>query len=132
MNKKLVAIFLVVMLIGAFWVVLAWGNPSLTPQEQLGKFLFFDTTLSDPPGQSCAVCHGPDVGWTGPDQGINAAGAVYEGAVAGRFGNRKPPASTYAGNSPILHYDGTKWVGGMFWDGRATGGTLGDPLAEQA
>ena len=26
----------------------------------------------------------------------------------------------------------TKWVGGMFWDGRATGWTLGDPLAEQA
>ena len=24
------------------------------------------------------------------------------------------------------------WVGGMFWDGRATGETLGDPLAEQA
>jgi len=26
----------------------------------------------------------------------------------------------------------TKWVGGMFWDGRATGWILGDPLAEQA
>jgi cytochrome c peroxidase len=24
------------------------------------------------------------------------------------------------------------WIGGMFWDGRATGGRLGDPLAEQA
>ena len=60
------------------------------------------------------------------------SGAVYEGAVPGRFGNRKPPASAYAGDSPILHYDGTKWVGGMFWDGRATGWTLGDPLAEQA
>jgi cytochrome c peroxidase len=33
-----------------------------------------------------------------------------------------------------LHYDigqGT-WIGGMFWDGRATGVTLEDPLAEQA
>jgi cytochrome c peroxidase len=98
----------------------------------LGKHLFFDTNLSDPPGQSCAVCHAPGVGWTGPDQAINAAGAVYEGAVPGRFGNRKPPASAYAGDSPILYYDGTKWVGGMFWDGRATGWTLGDPLAEQA
>ncbi len=72
--------------------------------------------------------------WVGPvrDQAINAGGAVYEGAVAGRFGNRKPPASAYAGDSPILHWDGTKWVGGMFWDGRATGWTLGDPLTEQA
>ena len=116
--------------------VQAKGGPtpptSLPPQEKLGQSLFFDTNLSDPVGQSCAVCHGPTVGWTGPDQVINAGGAVYEGAVPGRFGNRKPPASAYAGDSPILYYDGTKWVGGMFWDGRATGWTLGDPLAEQA
>lgn len=104
----------------------------LTPQEQLGENLFFDTNLSSPAGQACAACHAPAVGFTGPDPAINAAGAVYEGAVSGRFGNRKPPAAAYAGDSPILHYDGTKWVGGMFWDGRATGSTLGDPLAEQA
>jgi cytochrome c peroxidase len=132
MSKKIIAILSVVLVAGVFWIVAARGNPALTDQEQLGKFLFFDTNLSDPPGQSCAVCHGPTVGWTGPDQAINAAGAVYEGAVSGRFGNRKPPASAYAGDSPILHWDGTKWVGGMFWDGRATGWTLGDPLAEQA
>ena len=110
----------------------ASAQGTLTPQEDLGKRLFFDTNLSDPPGQACAACHGPSVGWTGPDQAINAGGAVYEGAVPGRFGNRKPPASAYAGDSPILYYDGAKWVGGMFWDGRATGQTLGDPLAEQA
>lgn len=104
----------------------------LTPQEELGKLLFFDAKLSTPPGQACAACHGPKVGFTGPDEAINIGGAVYEGAVPGRFGNRKPPASAYAGKSPILSWDGTKWVGGMFWDGRATGNTLGDPLAEQA
>jgi cytochrome c peroxidase len=84
--------------------------------------------------QACAACHGPEVGFTGPDAAINAAGAVYEGAVPGRFGNRKPPASAYASDSPVFHLDartGT-FVGGMFWDGRATGWTLGDPLAEQA
>ena len=61
-------------------------------------------------------------------------GAVYEGAVAGRFGNRKPPASAYAGDSPIFHLDAMLGIfqGGMFWDGRATGWRLGDPLAEQA
>jgi len=106
-------------------------NP-LTSQEELGKYLFFDTNLSDPPGQACAACHAPQVGYTGPNEAINATGAVYEGAVPGRFGNRKPPAAAYAGDSPILHWDGTKWVGGMFWDGRATGDRLGDPLAEQA
>src|SRR5512135_1831287 len=128
MGKKIVMIGLVVLLVGA-GMAFAQG---LTPQEQLGKNLFFDTNLSDPPGQSCAACHAPNVGWTGPDQAINAGGAVYEGAVPGRFGNRKPPAAAYAGDSPILHFDGTNWVGGMFWDGRATGSTLGDPLAEQA
>jgi cytochrome c peroxidase len=108
----------------------AQGN--LTQNEQLGKKLFFDTNLSTPPVLACAGCHGAEVGYTGQDAAINAAGAVYEGAVAGRFGNRKPPSAAYAGDSPILHFDGTKWVGGMFWDGRATGWTLGDPLAEQA
>lgn len=120
--------------VGALLVigVAASGEVALTHQEQLGKDLFFDENLSDPPGQSCAACHGPDVGYTGPKESINAAGAVYEGAVPGRFGNRKPPAAAYAGDSPILHFDGETWVGGMFWDGRATGERLGDPLAEQA
>jgi len=131
-NKKIVAILSVVLVVGVFWMAFAQENLTLTRQERLGKLLFFDTSLSDPAGQSCAVCHAPPVGWTGPDEAINAAGAVYEGAVPGRFGNRKPPASAYAGDSPILYYDGTMWVGGMFWDGRATGWTLGDPLAEQA
>ena len=110
------------------------GRSGLGPKEQLGKALFFDSNLSTPAGQSCAACHAPDTGFTGPDSAINATGAVYEGAVAGRFGNRKPPASAYAGDSSILHFDegdGT-FVGGMFWDGRATGWSLGDPLAEQA
>jgi cytochrome c peroxidase len=74
------------------------------------------------------------VGFTGPIPAVNKKGAVYMGAVAQMFGNRKPPTAAYAGDSPNLHYDlgDEVWVGGMFWDGRATGGTLGDPLAEQA
>src|SRR5450830_1136420 len=111
---------------------LSSADRNLTQNEQLGKKLFFDTNLSTPSGLACAGCHGAEVGYTGPDAAINAGGAVYEGAVAGRFGNRKPPSVAYAGDSPILHQNGTTWVGGMFWDGRATGGTLGDPLAEQA
>lgn len=109
------------------------GSGKLSPIEELGKRLFFDIDLSDPQGQSCAVCHTQQFGWTGPNEDLNAAGSVYEGAVKGRFGNRKPPTSAYAGDSPVLHIDeeGT-FVGGMFWDGRASGELLGDPLAEQA
>lgn len=106
----------------------------LTPMEQLGKELFFDTNLSTPPGQSCAACHAPEVGFTGPHSDINATTAVYPGAIATRFGNRKPPSSAYGGPSPVLYLDAGEglFIGGMFWDGRATGWTLGDPLAEQA
>lgn len=102
----------------------------LTPVEELGKKLFFDKNLSTPSGQSCAACHDPKAGWTGP---LENFGAVYEGAFKGRFGNRKPPSSAYAGDSPVLSMDKEeKFVGGMFWDGRATGADLKDPLAEQA
>ncbi|HLB69757.1 MAG: cytochrome C [Candidatus Methanoperedens sp.] len=105
---------------------------ALSDEEKLGKKLFFDSDLSEPRGQSCADCHGIEVGFTGPESDTNAHGAVYEGAVPGRFGNRKPPTTAYAGDSPVLHMDEEVWMGGMFWDGRATGWTLGDPLAEQA
>jgi cytochrome c peroxidase len=133
MSKTLVVLFSAALSLGLCSSTFACGA-GLTPQEQLGKLLFFDKSLSTPPGQSCAVCHGPGVGYTGPVEWINITGSVYQGAVPGRFGNRKPPTAAYAGDSPVLHYDADEgtWVGGMFWDGRATGDTLGDPLAEQA
>jgi hypothetical protein len=31
----------------------------LTPRQVLGKKLFSDKTLSNPPGESCAACHDP-------------------------------------------------------------------------
>ena len=110
------------------------GSTELTPLELLGKKLFFDPNLSSPTGQSCLTCHNPAVGWTGPNPQINLLGAVYPGAVHTRFGNRRPPSAAYAGYSPPLHYDEQEgvYIGGMFWDGRATGKQLGDPLAEQA
>src|ERR1035437_1876510 len=73
---------------------------TLSPNEELGKKLLFDPTLSPPPGQACAACHGPEVGYTGPDAAINAAGAVYEGAMGGRFGNSHPPSAPPAGARP--------------------------------
>jgi len=98
----------------------------------LGKAIFFDANLSINGTQSCASCHGPQVGFTGPDSLVNAGTVVYQGALPNHFGNRKPPASAYAGDSPVLQQVVGGWFGGMFWDGRATGAVLGDPLAEQA
>jgi cytochrome c peroxidase len=108
----------------------------LTRQELLGQLLFFDTYLSTPLGQSCAVCHLGETGWTGPDERLNAIGSVYEGAVEGRFGNRKAPSSAYA--TPALNFglyrmdEEESFAGGNFWDGRATGERLGNPAADQA
>jgi cytochrome c peroxidase len=106
----------------------------LTFIEKLGKCIFFDKISSPPEIQSCAACHGVNVGFTGPDPSINKTGSVYPGAVHERFGNRKPPSSAYATFSPILHYDNQmgSFVGGNFWDGRATGELLGNPAADQA
>jgi len=108
----------------------------LSPMEQLGKSIYFDDNLSINNNQACAACHGPEVGFTGPIEAFNAAGSVYEGSIAGRFGNRKPPSAAYATLSPILHFELEKreavFEGGNFWDGRATGEKLGNPAADQA
>jgi cytochrome c peroxidase len=112
----------------------AWAQGfELTPKEQLGKELFFDN-ISEPKSMSCADCHAPRSGFTGPIPGINLRGAVYRGAVPQRFGNRKPPAASYATFSPIFDFDDEEglFIGGNFWDGRATGENLGNPASDQA
>jgi len=109
---------------------------ALTPKESLGKSIFFDSSLSIHRNQSCAAFHDPAAGWTGPDSVINAHGSVYEGSIPGRFGDRKPPSSAYATQSPILYYTmkggEALFIGGNFWDGRATGEKLGNAAADQA
>jgi cytochrome c peroxidase len=114
-------------------VVSAAALDSLTPKEQLGKSIFFDEDLSINQNQSCASCHDPAWGWTGPDSAVNSDGAVYEGSIPGRFGDRKPPTAGYATLSPVFYQDKKGlFVGGNFWDGRATGEVLGNPAADQA
>ena len=132
-HKRIWAAFLIAAIAIGLAVTFASANPDLTPKEQLGKELFFDEDLSLNANQSCATCHAPEFGWTGPDSILNVHGAVYEGSIPGAFGDRKPPSSAYATQSPILFVDkkGT-FVGGNFWDGRATGEILGNPAAEQA
>jgi cytochrome c peroxidase len=104
----------------------------LTLQQWVGKQIFFDVNLSANRNQACADCHGPEVGWSGPDAAVNLRGAVYEGSLPGAFGNRKPTTSAYAILAPRFRYDPSAegFVGGAFWDGRATGWKLGNPAAE--
>jgi cytochrome c peroxidase len=114
------------------------GPGALSAMERLGRQIFFDRHLSLRRNQACASCHVPEAGWVGDDPRINEAGAVYEGSVHGAFGNRKPPSSAYATFAPVFCADDSAdpdnpvFVGGNFWDGRATGWTLGSPAADQA
>lgn len=110
------------------------ADTPLSFEEWVGKQIFFDKNLSINKNQACAECHGPEVGWSGPDASINRAGAVYEGSIPGAFGNRKPTTSAYAVYAPRFRYDYAvgELVGGTFWDGRATGWKLGNPAADQA
>jgi cytochrome c peroxidase len=123
---------------GSLVLLLALGSATfgagpLSAEQQLGKAIFFDESLSANQNQSCASCHDPSVGFTGPLSDINAHGAVYEGSTPGSFGDRKPPSAAYIAQGPILYQDRTgTWIGGAFWDGRATGWRLGSPTAEQA
>lgn len=91
---------------------------ALTPKEQLGKLLFTDTNLSQPPdtippspGQSCESCHRD--GLSDPDPG-----PVSEGVVGGRFGFRNAPTARYAVQNGPFNTTGPT-SGGQFWDGRA-------------
>jgi cytochrome c peroxidase len=87
----------------------------------LGEKLYFDTNLSNPPGQSCASCHLPTAGFADPDSDQPTS----EGAIAGRFGNRNSPTASYANQIPEFSFvvggagDG-HYVGGQFLDGRAS------------
>jgi len=105
----------------------------LSSEEMLGKCIFFNK-ISSPDNMSCATCHGPNTGFTGPKSKINKHGSVYPGAKHCRFGNRKPPSAAYAAFSPVFYYNQQigSFVGGNFWDGRATGELLGNPSADQA
>jgi cytochrome c peroxidase len=93
----------------------------LTPVEQLGKDIVFDSTLSNPPGYACFTCHVPSTGETGPISEINAFAGPYPGVVPGRFGKRKPMSYAATAFSPIgPYFDVAKavYIGGTFWDGR--------------
>jgi cytochrome c peroxidase len=132
-NKRILFAFLTAILAIGLAITLVSAQSTLTPEEQLGKAIFFDQNLSLNTNQACASCHATEVGWTGPISDINAMGSVYEGSIPARFGNRKPPSSGYATFSPIFHLDKKgSFVGGNFWDGRATGEKLGNPAADQA
>jgi cytochrome c peroxidase len=106
----------------------------------LGKALFFDKSLSVNGNEACAFCHMPQTGFQGAIEALNLTGVAQPGSVRSRYGLRKPPSAAYAAFSPPLIYTERPgqgkcvhcFIGGNFWDLRATGLRLHNPSAMQA
>lgn len=146
MKKKLQG--LLVFAIGMTFTGLAFAAKPIDkdPLVVLGKLVFEDTAFSANGNQSCQSCHHPKARFSDPENRISPMyRPVSEGSHDGLFGGRNAPPAAYAAYSPIFQYDYIEglFIGGLFWDGRATGisvsdtgglgaGPTGDPLADQA
>lgn len=102
--------------------------------EQLGRAIFKDKNLSLYQNQSCMTCHHPSARFADPANVVEPYDSpVSTGSDGTSVGGRNTPTAAYSGFIPVFHEAGPGvYAGGMFWDGRATGLELGDPLAEQA
>jgi len=83
-------------------------------KESLGRFLFFDTNLSEPAGRSCSTCHHPNAGWSDLDKNL----PVSKGPTSSIFTERNAPMAAYSYLSPTF-LGGASPRGGQFWDGRS-------------
>ena len=93
-------------------------------KERLGKLLFFEESLSTPPGQACSTCHSPEIAFADPESDL----PVSKGARPGLYGSRNDMTIAYAAFIPPLHRNKEEeiWIGGLFWEGRV------NSLAKQA
>lgn len=88
----------------------------------LGRAIFFDGSLSEPPGTSCATCHDPARAFS---SGNASSAGVPRGSRPGHFARRNAPSLLYLKYVPKFHFaleddDAPAPVplGGLFWDGR--------------
>ena len=93
------------------------AQPTPAAEQTLGENLFFDTTLSQPGGQSCGSCHSASFAFTDPNKSVPTSAGVNPVL----FGNRNTPTAMYSAYAPAFHFDtdARDHVGGQFLDGRA-------------
>lgn len=84
--------------------------------QSLGHKIFFDTNLSNPPGQACSSCHDPKAAFSDPILDL----PVSKGAVEGKTGTINTPTVMYTAFIPVFHFNPEEslFVGGQFLDGR--------------
>ncbi|HXU02246.1 MAG TPA: cytochrome c peroxidase [Polyangia bacterium] len=97
------------------------GPPDDPTLVALGKTIFFDERLSEPPGTSCASCHDPAHAYSGT-HGSNIG--TPAGSRARHYARRSAPSVLYLRYVPAFHYfeddeyPAPEPRGGFFWDGR--------------
>jgi cytochrome c peroxidase len=97
------------------------GPPDNPVLVALGKKLFFDERLSEPPGTACSSCHDPAHAFSG---GHGSTLGVPAGSRGGRFARRSTPSVLYMRYVPKFYYfeddenPAPEPRGGFFWDGR--------------
>lgn len=91
-------------------------------RSALGRAIFFDTSLSEPAGTSCASCHDPSRAFSGQN---GSARGVPRGSRPQSLARRNSPSLLYLKYVPKFHYapedEATPELapfGGLFWDGR--------------
>ncbi len=93
------------------------NNNGLSDSALIGKLIFFDTSLSEPSGVSCATCHSPMSGFSDPRHTSFSQGSM------GQMGTRNANAINYMTFAPNRRAELVRgiWetVGGFFWDGKA-------------
>jgi cytochrome c peroxidase len=110
------------------------GNVTNTQAEPLlGELIIYDPTLSVNSNVPCATCHTQTAGFTGGVGLINNTNVAFSGSTGQRSSARKPMSYAYAPFAPVLFYRASTgdFVGGNFWDMRATGLVTGNPAADQ-
>ncbi len=106
-------------------VVLSPG-PARPPEDAalvaLGKKIFSDERLSEPPGTSCASCHDPRRAFSGTH---GSTLGVPRGSRPAHFARRTGPSLLYLRYRPRFHFFDDDEApepapyGGFFWDGRS-------------
>src|ERR1700674_5084101 len=109
-------------------------NTGVASIEILGKLMNFDKTISPNQNKTCASCHMPYAGFSGPIPSVNLTMIAYPSSAPYRAAKRTAQRYTYSSYFPPLQYDATQgaFFGGNFWDSRATGYLTRAPDGEQA
>jgi cytochrome c peroxidase len=113
-------------LLSITWPSSATSAPaSVGARIEIGRNIFFDASLSEPRGTSCASCHEPERAYSG-DHGSGVG--VPSGSRPGVLARRTAPSLFYLAFVPRLRFfnedDDRQGIdpepyGGFFWDGRA-------------